>query len=92
MGRIIGDVVIEVMNCAYAAHLLIVAENFQPFLKNWLTSEKTEQSNNTLLDIEEDLPIHAHGPLDEHDPSNFWVAPAPLAGRSAKSNLGIRSG
>jgi hypothetical protein len=29
---------------------------FQPFLKNWLT-EKTEQGNNTLWDVEEDLPI-----------------------------------
>ncbi len=54
VGRIIGDVVIEVMKCAYAAHLLTVAENFQPFLKNWLTAEKTEQGNNTLVDIEED--------------------------------------
>ena len=64
----------EGMNCAYAAHLLIVAENFQPFLRNWLTAEKTEQGNNTLLDIEEDLPIHAHGPLGEHGPSKVLGA------------------
>ena len=84
VGRIIEDVVIEVMNCAYAAHLLIVAENFQPFLKNWLTSEKTEQSNNTLLDIEEDLPIHAHGPLGSMVPVRFWVQV--VSGRSSSSS------
>jgi hypothetical protein len=82
VGRIIEDVVIEVMNCAYDAHLLIVAENFQPFLKNWLTSEKTEQSN--ILDIEEDLPTHAHGPLGSMAPARFRVQV--VSGRSSSSS------
>jgi hypothetical protein len=70
------------MNCAYAAHLLIVTKNYQPFLENRLIAEKTEQGNNTLLDIEKTFPF---GPLEEHGTSNFWVqvafgrpAPRPL--------------
>ena len=52
------------MNCASAVRHLIVTKSLQPYLKNRLTTEKTEQGDNTLLGIEEDLLIFAHGPLE----------------------------
>jgi len=71
------------MNCACAAHLLIVVNIFQPCLRRWLTAEKTEPGNNTDLEKEENLPVHVHGPLEGHGPGNFWVQV--VFGRSSSS-------
>ena len=88
---IIQDVVIEVMNCAYATHLLIVVNIFKPFLQALVDSRENRAVITLTWKKRKTFPFMFTVRLRGMVPVIFGcrpslVDPPPLAGRSEKSN------
>ena len=84
-------VFIEVMNCVYAAHLLIVVNIFKPFLQALVDSRENRAVITLTWKKRKTFPFMFTVRLRGMVPVIFGcrsslVAPAPLAGRSEKIN------